>query len=143
MTTKLEVLIRPAETKDAERLQQLWDSTGLERAAADEWEALLSGRTTAVLVAEEGGKVIGTAIASYDGWRAYIYHVGVAASHRRSGVAFDLMGQAEQYLMSAGARFVYVMVHQDNTEGMALVGSTGYLPEGEIVLAKRLATRPA
>ena len=54
-----------------------------------------------------------------------------------------MMSQAEQYLLSAGARYVFVTVHTDNTEGLALAASQGYLPEGEIVLAKRMATRVA
>ena len=106
-----------------------------------EWEALTQSDSNVVLVAELGGRIIGTAIASYDGWRAYIYHVAVAASHRREGVAHVLMREAEQYLFGAGARHVYVAVHEENTEGLALVGATGYLPEGERVLVKPLATR--
>ena len=82
-------------------------------------------------------------VAAFDGWRAYIYHVAVAGDVRRQGLAHDLMAEAERYLLSAGARHVFVTVHEDNTEGLALVGATGYLPEGEIVLAKRLASRPA
>lgn len=34
---------------------------------------------------------------------------------------------------------VFVMVHQEDTDGLALVGEGGYLPEGEIVLTERLA----
>lgn len=53
------------------------------------------------------------------------------------------MAQAEEYLTEAGARHVYVMVSEQNTESLALVGATGYLPGGDIVLAKRLAARVA
>lgn len=137
------VSIRMAEAADREAIQRLWEISGLSRAAPDEWEALTSGTTTVVLVAADGGEVVGVAIASFDGWRAYLYHLAVAEQHRRHGVGHDLMERAEQYLLSAGARQVYVMVHQENTEGLALVGSLGYLPEDEIVLAKRLATRVA
>jgi ribosomal protein S18 acetylase RimI-like enzyme len=112
-------------------------------AAADEWDALIAGPTTAVLLATDGGELLGTAIASSDGWRAYVYHVAVAPEHRGEGLGHRLMDQAEQYLLSAGARYVYVTVQQDNTEGLALAASQGYLPEGEIVLVKRMATRVA
>lgn len=136
------ISIRAAEDNDREHVQRLWDGCGLGRIAADEWEALMAAPTTAVLLAESGESLVGTAVASCDGWRAYIYHVAVAEEHRRSGVGYDLMAQAEKFLTSAGARYVHVMVQQENTEGLGLVGSIGYLPEGEIVLTKRLAVRP-
>lgn len=141
MPTATSITIRTAEASDRDPVQALWEEAGLGRAAPDEWDALIAGQTEAVLVAIDAGRVVGTAIASFDGWRAYVYHVAVDALYRRHGIAFDLIGRAEQFLTSAGARHVYVMVHQENTEGLALVGSMGYLPEGEIVLAKRLATR--
>ena len=133
--------IRPATSADHDAVIELWRETGLGQAAPDEWDVLITGSTNAVLVAEEAGRLIGTAIASYDGWRAYIYHVAVSSAHRRRGVAHALMREAEQYLLGAGARHVYVAVHEENTEGFALVAATGYLPEGERVLVKGLATR--
>jgi ribosomal protein S18 acetylase RimI-like enzyme len=141
MTTAAAISIRPAEAGERDAIQALWEDCGLGRAAPDEWDTLMSGETTAVLIAEDGGQVAGTAIASFDGWRAYIYHVAVAETHRRQGLAHRLIEAAEQYLLSCGARYVFVTVDQDNTEALALVASEGYLPEGEIVLAKRLATR--
>lgn len=51
------------------------------------------------------------------------------------------MEDAEQKLLSTGARHVVVTIHEENTEGLALAGAMGYLPEGEIVVAKPLATR--
>ena len=137
------VSIRPAESVDHDQVQQLWEDAGLGRAAPDQWSALAEGATSIVLVAEDDREFAGAAVATYDGWRAYVYHVAVANRFRRRGVGHALMAQAEEYLTEAGARHVYVMVNERNTEGLALVGATGYLPEGDIVLAKRLAVRVA
>jgi ribosomal protein S18 acetylase RimI-like enzyme len=133
--------IRPADTSDRDAIQTLWDECGLSRATSDEWDTLMTSPGVEVLVAEAEGRVAGTAIASFDGWRAYIYHVAVAGPFRRQGLGHSLMMKAEQHLASAGARRIYVMVHEESTEGLALVGSVGYLPEGEIVLVKQLAGR--
>jgi ribosomal protein S18 acetylase RimI-like enzyme len=141
MTTQVGFQIRPAEAADRDRVQDLWEACGLARGAPDEWDALMEGPTSVVLAADRDGELIGAAVATFDGWRAYIYHVAVGRQWRREGIGHDLVAAAEQYLLSAGARYVYVMVNQENTEGLALVGSVGYLPEGEIVLAKRLANR--
>jgi ribosomal protein S18 acetylase RimI-like enzyme len=133
--------IRPATADQREAVQQLWDEAGLARATPDEWDAIQAGETTALLVALDGDRPVGAAIASFDGWRAYVYHVAVAADHRGQGLGRELLRQAEQFLLSAGARNVFVTVHEQNTEGLALVASEGYLPEGELVFVKRLATR--
>jgi ribosomal protein S18 acetylase RimI-like enzyme len=133
--------IRPAEPADHDALQALWDDCGLGRATPDEWDALMSGNTAVILVAVDRSRIVGTSVASFDGWRAYIYHVAVASGWRRQGIAHQLIEAAEQYLLSGGARYVFVTVDQERPEALALVASEGYLPEGEIVLAKRLATR--
>jgi ribosomal protein S18 acetylase RimI-like enzyme len=141
MAVQLAAEIRPAQAADHDSVRDLWERSELGRATRDEWDALMSGDTNAVLVAEEDGQIVGTAVAAFDGWRAYIYHVCVDERFRRGGIGRDLLAGAEQYLLSAGARYVYVTVSEDNTEALALVAAQGYLPEGEIVLAKRLATR--
>ncbi len=141
MATVTRIEIRPADAAERDRIQAIWDEAGLGRTAPDEWDALMSGDTAVVLVAVDDQDIVGTAIAAFDGWRAYIYHVAVAGTHRRKGIGHQLMDAAEQYLLSTGARHVFVMVNDENTEALALVGATGYIPEGEIVLTKRLATR--
>ena len=143
MPTEIAVEIRPAEPGDQPALDSLWEEVGLAVPTPDEWDALMSGATNAVLVAPIAGQLAGSAIAAFDGWRAYIYHVAVAADMQQRGLGHRMLREAEQYLLGAGARYVYVMVHEESTEGMALVASAGYLPEGEIVLAKRLASRVA
>ncbi len=133
--------IRPAAVEEHDQVLDLWAEAGLSAATSDEWATLTASESNAVLVAERDDRIIGTAIASYDGWRAYIYHVAVSPAQRQRGVAHGLMREAEQYLIGAGARYVYVEIHEQNTEALALVAATGYLPEGELVLVKRLATR--
>jgi ribosomal protein S18 acetylase RimI-like enzyme len=133
--------VRRATLADHEHIYALWEEARLRTVDLREWDTLLASPAAIVLVAEEEGAVEGAIVASFDGWRAYIYHVAVSPRHRREGVGHDLMEEAEQYLVSAGARFVYVMVHEENTEGLALVGANGYLPDGDLVLTKPLASR--
>jgi ribosomal protein S18 acetylase RimI-like enzyme len=141
MVTTPKTTIRPMVSGDREQIAELWARSGLGDPASDEWDALADGETTLILVAEEAGAVAGVAVASFDGWRAYIYHVAVEAGRRREGIAHALMKQSEEFLTEAGARYVYVMIPEGNTEGLALAGSSGYLPDGDVVLSKRLAQR--
>jgi ribosomal protein S18 acetylase RimI-like enzyme len=131
-------VIRRGEHRDRERVLELWQQCGLEPTAEDEWEALIGGASNAVLVAQDGDRLVGTAIATFDGWRAYIYHVAVSPSQRQQGLGRQLMEAAEDYLRQAGARRVFIEVNQESTEGLALAAGGGYLPEGEIVLEKEL-----
>lgn len=135
------IAVQPADVTDHDAVLSLWEQCGLGRAAPDEWSALISGATNIVLVAKEDGRIVGTGVAAYDGWRAYIYHVAVAHDRRRQGLAHQIVEAAEQYLLSCGARHVFATVAQDRPEALALMATEGYFPEGEIVLSKRLATR--
>lgn len=139
MTTPVEpATIRTAEVADRAIIQSLWRMAGLEPATPEEWVALVDDPRSAVLVAERQAGIVGAAIAAFDGWRAFIYHVAVDPDYRHLGIGGALIEEAERYLTSAGARCAFVMVHEDNTDGLALVGQRGYLPEGEIVLTKAL-----
>lgn len=126
---------RPAGIADHDAVIQLWAAVGLGRTTEEEWDALVSGPSSIVLLAESGG-LSGTAVATFDGWRAYIYHVAVAPECRGMGLARELMDQAEQHLTVAGAQRIYLMVKETNTAGLALAAHTGYLPEGDIAMVK-------
>ncbi len=128
--------IRRAQLDDHDALIDLWIDAGLGRASEAEWNTLIAHPAAVVFVAVDGEDVVGTAIASFDGWRAYIYHVAVAGGRRRGGIARALMQEAEDHLFREGAGAIYVMVHEGNTAGLALSGALGYLPDGDLVLVK-------
>ncbi len=130
--------VRMAVGADAAAVQRLWQDCGLSTASPEEWDALLDGEMGAVFIAEHGDEVVGSAVATFDGWRAYVYHVAVAPQVRGQGLASALMAEAEQYLMAAGARNVYAAVDEEHTEALAFAVVNGYLPEGERVLVKTL-----
>ncbi|MEX2373059.1 MAG: GNAT family N-acetyltransferase [Dehalococcoidia bacterium] len=141
MTTKPATSIRAASPADAAAVQSLWKECGLAPARDEEWSALASSPMSAILVAELDGRIVGGAVATFDGWRAYVYHVAVSPSFRGHGAGHDLMAAVEDHLQAVGARYAYVAVHEDNTEGLALAVSSGYLPEGERMLTKSLETK--
>ena len=131
------VEIRRANSSDHDGLVDLWVETGLGRLEESEWDVLVAHPAAAVLIAEDGGAVVGAAVASFDGWRAYICHVAVTESARHRGVARALMDEAAEHLFGEGAGAIYVMVHEQNTGGLALAAAAGYMPEGEIVLVRQ------
>jgi len=131
--------IETALTEDRGPVLQLWELAGLGQSSEVEWRALLSEACATVLVArEEDGSVVGTAVTSFDGWRAYIYHLVVQPERRHAGIGQALMAHAERRLTRAGARQIYISVHGDNVAGFAVAGGRGYLPNGDVQLVKVL-----
>ncbi len=131
--------IRHASLGDHDQILDLFTVAELGKMTEDEWDAIIASPSTVVFVTEEDQAVIGAAIASFDGWRAYIYHLALAPGHRRQGLAKALMAEAEGHLAREGARRVYVMVHEENTAGLALCAVLGYAPEGDVALVKELS----
>jgi GNAT superfamily N-acetyltransferase len=128
--------IRMATAADEEAVREIWKSAGLESASEFEWQALLGNPRTSLILAEDAGRVIGAAIAAFDGWRAFVSHVAVIPVHRQMGVATDLLKAAEGNVRERGARRIYAIVDQTMTDGLALCTNNGYEPEGDVVLVK-------
>ena len=128
--------IRPARQEDHDSALTLWSNAGMGRASEEEWRAIIAGPSATLLVAAEGGKLIGTAVTSYDGWRAYVYHVAVDPGARQRGVAKALMAEAEKQLRQRGARRIFALVNENNTAGLALCAAAGYEPEGDLAFVR-------
>jgi len=135
------VEIRAGRHSDHDAVQGLWAASGLPRASEDEWKALAQGGGASLLVAEDGGVVVGAAVVAYDGWRAFIYHVAVSEGARRGGVGSALMAEGERQLRAKGARLVFALAKESMTDGLALLGASGYEPEGDIAFVKALGQR--
>ena len=70
------------------------------------------------LVAEAGGRLIGTVIGGFDGRRGLIYHLAVEAAFRQQGVGSLLMEEVERRLKARGCLKCYLMVAVDNDSAM-------------------------
>jgi ribosomal protein S18 acetylase RimI-like enzyme len=130
--------IRQAGPEDHDAVLALWREVDLGQTEEDEWKAITEGPAATLLLAEDEGTLLGTAVAAFDGWRAYIYHVAVAPPYRQRGLAKALMAEAEEHLRRKGARRVYVLVHETNTAGLALAAAMGYQLVGDLGFVKEL-----
>ncbi|MCZ6545338.1 MAG: GNAT family N-acetyltransferase [Chloroflexi bacterium] len=132
------MVIRYAHPEDHDAAVQLWASVGFPTMSDDEWEVIVRSQTTFALVAEEAGQLIGAALATFDGWRAFLYHVATDEAFRGQGVAKALMAEAEARVAAVGAHYLYALVHEENAAGLALATVMGFEPEGDLVLVKDL-----
>ena len=90
--------------------------------------AIDSGESS-VLVAESGGRIIGSIIGAFDGWRGNIYWMAVHPQHRRQGIARRLVTEAEDWLRSQGAKRVGAVVEKDHHWATGFWDSTGFVLE--------------
>ena len=135
-----ELVVREIRTVDGDALRALWQKAGF-RSISDDDRSLgrLARRNPGlVLVATEGGRVIGSALGAWDGRRGWIYHVGTAESHRRKGVATKLVEQVEAGLRDLGCQKVNVLVHDDSSEARAFWKARGYAPGSARVFGREL-----
>jgi ribosomal protein S18 acetylase RimI-like enzyme len=107
------VLIRSARAEDIEEVLALWSNADAEPTHTDNPASLgllLGHDPESVLVAEVEGRVVGTVIAGWDGWRGSIYRLVVHPRHRRQGLGRQLLTEAESRLTRLGAHRMQAIV---------------------------------
>jgi N-acetylglutamate synthase len=134
------VVIRELRAVDGDALRTLWQSCGFRALGDDDLGLARYARRNPglALVASESGRVIGSALGAWDGRRASIYHVAVAESHRRRGIATQLVDKVEAGLRDLGSPEVRINVGEDNRAGRAFWTARGYELRPVRQLAKQL-----
>ena len=90
------------------------------------------------LVGLDGGAVIATVMAGYDGHRGWLYSVAVRASHRRRGIGAMLVREAVARLTALGCRKVNLQVLPENAAVAAFYESLGFAVEERISMGMAL-----
>jgi ribosomal protein S18 acetylase RimI-like enzyme len=124
------LVLRSAVVADVDGLLGLW------REAAENADrppdtreavmAVLYRDPDAMIVAEQGGELVGSIIAGWDGWRCHLYRLAVRPACRRRGVASALLRAAEDRFKALGAGRADAMVLESNDRGQNLWQATGY-----------------
>ena len=131
--------------QDADLAAALWAEAGLVRAWNDphaDIAAALACPTSTILAARDGGRVVGTVMAGYDGHRGWLYYVAVAADQRGTGLGRALVRAAEQWLAGQGARVIRLMIRAENDAVKGFYEALGYEDGQMIVMGKRLSILP-
>jgi ribosomal protein S18 acetylase RimI-like enzyme len=122
------VVVREYRPSDGDALRSLWESVDMRSRGDDDARLQRMARRNPglLLVATQGGAVVGSALGGWDGRRGWIYHVAVAESERRTGLATKLVRQVEDRLRELGAPKVNVIVRDDNAAGATFWEAAGY-----------------
>lgn len=120
---------------------QLWHDTGLTRPwndpAADARQALKT-ETSTVLVVEEEGEIIASAMVGFDGHKGWVYYVAVAPGQQGRGLGRIIMDAAAQWLGRFDAVELMLLVREGNEQVEGFYESLGFERDEVFVMARRL-----
>jgi ribosomal protein S18 acetylase RimI-like enzyme len=135
------IAVREFHDGDGDDLRELWAVAGFRlHGDDDEGLARFAARNPGLfLVATApGGAIVASAMGAWDGRRGWIYHVAVAPTHRRTGVATLLVERVETQLGELGAVRVNVLIRDGNDRGRAFWSAAGYEISGSRQYGKDL-----
>jgi ribosomal protein S18 acetylase RimI-like enzyme len=121
--------IRDCQLQDVEAVLELWrlaDATPSVTDTADDLGRAVAESPAHVLVAEVGGRIVGSIIGVFDGWRGNIYRLAVHPDLRRQGVARALVVEVEKRLTRQGAKRITALVEKDCPWAMIFWEAVGY-----------------
>ena len=124
-----DVEIRPARPDELEAVLGVWTAAGSVPSVSDSPEALarlLTFDGDALLVAVTGGRVVGTLIAAWDGWRGAMYRLAVVPDQRHRGIATALVGEGERRLAAKGSPRVAAIVMREHDHATGFWRRFGY-----------------
>jgi ribosomal protein S18 acetylase RimI-like enzyme len=128
--------IRACRLEDIERVLELWpqaEATPSVTDTPDDLRRAVAGSAAHVLVAEVGGRIVGSVIGAFDGWRGNIYRLAVHPDQRRQGVARGLVAEVEKKLAEQGAKRITALVEKDQPRAMNFWEAVGYRVDERIV----------
>lgn len=128
------VRLRVAAPADAATVLALWAAHGGPTrspiGAIGVVERLVYFDPQALILAEIDGRLIGTVVVGWDGWRCHLYRLAVLPAERRRGIASRLVDAAIERAHALGATRIDAMVDSTNELGTTFWESSGFLLDG-------------
>ena len=137
------IRLREFTLNDYDTVYALWqnagDGLGVGRSdTRDEIVKKLQRDPDLFLVAEDGGKIIGTVIGGYDGRRGMIYHLAVDHAYRQRGTGKMLMDEVERRMIAKGCLKEYLLVKRGNEDVVEFYRHQGWETMEIMIMGKVL-----
>lgn len=136
------ISIRSYKPEDEERVLILWDRVFPDSPPHN--NPVLDIRTKQTvqpelfLVASIDDKLVGTAMAGFDGHRGWVYYLGVDPDYRQRGIGTALMRQVESKLAALGCPKLNLQIRAHNAEVQSFYEKLGYFFEDRISMGRKL-----
>lgn len=121
--------IREGQGHDVPDILQLWrdaDTTVSVTDTADDIRCVLANPAALLNVALIDGRIVGTVIGTFDGWRGNIYRMAVHRDYRRQGIASGLLDSVGDFFNSVGAKRITALVESEHPWVVGFWESLGY-----------------
>lgn len=135
-----DVTIREAVPADFDTIIAMWYSIDRHTELPDEPAFLQQFHDFSpdlFLVAEADGRIVGSVIGGWDGWRGHIARLVADPALRRKGIAQKLVSEIESRLRGRGARRIYALVDRRSPPAIPFWEAADYVPNDEIIQFSR------
>jgi len=139
--------IRPYQENDERQVTNLWqvcfpDQPSHNKAGEDIARKLNIQRELFLVAEEEeeeeSGKIIGSAMAGFDGHRGWVYYVATHPDFQRQGIGAALMKAVEKGLIGIGCSKLNLQVRAENKGVVAFYKKLGYKIEERVSMGRLL-----
>ena len=126
-----DIAIRPVRGNELAAVLRLWEEADVTPpSVTDSIEGLtrlIQEPGAVLLVAAIDGRIIGSVIGGWDGWRGNIYRLAVTPEYRRRGVARQLVEEISSALFDKGADRLSALVEHEHPWAIGFWESLRYL----------------
>lgn len=96
--------------------------------------AYLARNPGSSLVAEAGGRIVGTLLSGNDGRRGYLHHLAVAEAHKGRGIGTSLLREGLRRLKAAGFTRCHCFVFRENEAAQHFYAARGWRMRDDLVV---------
>ncbi len=139
------ILLRGFTSEDTDAVISLWEKCGLTRPWNDPHKDIQRkcdehGKAGSgwFWVAEQEGRIVGTAMAGYDGHRGSVNYLAVDPDVQGHGIGRLIMNRIEADLTAQGCPKINLLVRTDNRDVQAFYETLGYGVDAVLPLSRRL-----